>query len=72
LFKINNTRPSIQEINVDLSSSPLVNDDVTPLANDVVVLTETKPILATFANVTCNKVNKKKKYDLYRVCLVLL
>jgi len=61
LFKINNTKLSIQEINVDLSSSPLVNDDVTPLANDVVVLAETKPILATFANVTCNKDNKKKK-----------
>jgi hypothetical protein len=55
-----NKRPFIQEINVDLSSSPLVNDDVTPLANDVVVLAETKPILATFANVTCNKDNKKK------------
>jgi hypothetical protein len=55
-----NRRPFIQEINVDLSSSPLVNDDVTPLANDVVVLAETKPILATFANVTCNKDNKKK------------
>jgi hypothetical protein len=55
-----NRRPFIQEINVDLSSSPLVNDDVTPLANDVVILAETKPILATFANVTCNKDNKKK------------
>lgn len=55
-----NKRLFIQEINVDLSSSPLVNDDVTPLANDVVVLAETKPILATFANVTCNKDNKKK------------
>jgi hypothetical protein len=55
-----NRRPFIQEINVDLSSSPLVNDDVTPLANNVVVLAQTKPILATFANVTCNKDNKKK------------
>jgi hypothetical protein len=33
-----NKRFFIQEINVDLSSSPLVNDDVTPLANNVVVL----------------------------------
>jgi len=55
-----NKRLFIQEINVDLSSSPLVNDDVTPLANNVVVLAQTKPILATFANVTCNKDNKKK------------
>jgi hypothetical protein len=55
-----NKRFFIQEINVDLSSSPLVNDDVTPLANNVVVLAQTKPILATFANVTCNKDNKKK------------
>jgi len=55
-----NKRFFIQEINVDLSSSPLVNDDVTPLANNVVVLAQTKPISATFANVTCNKDNKKK------------
>lgn len=60
MFKIKNTRLYIQEINVDLSSFPLVHDDVTPLANDVVVLVEIKPISTTFVNATCNKDNKTR------------
>jgi hypothetical protein len=36
------TKRSIQEINVDPSSAPPINDDVPSLVNDVVALAKTK------------------------------
>jgi len=54
-----NIRPYVQEINVDPSNYPLMNNVVLPSANDVVALVKTKHVSATLANTIVTKVTRK-------------
>lgn len=64
------TKRSIQEINVDPSSVPPINDDVPSLVNDVVALAKTKLVSVTPTNSICNKGNKKRNVTFKTICKV--
>jgi hypothetical protein len=59
-----NIRPYVQEINVDPSNYPLMNNVVLPSVNDVVALVKTKHISATLANTIVTKVTRKEIWPL--------
>ncbi|KAL9397217.1 hypothetical protein Peur_011470 [Populus x canadensis] len=61
-----NTKPYVQEINVDPSNDPQMNNVVLPSANDVVAPIKTKHVSATLANTIVTKILEPNKTEARR------